>query len=284
MIDLKIAAREITEILEAKRQEYKLTFEEEGHVYTMLDLNGNLRSDWESVSTVEKIFYDEFDDKQKALDMCWGDQNGQKILLEKWKKGSEYATNKGSRAHYELEKYAVQKFKLNKSVRKPIFECDEQQISDSNKMIKAGKEFLNLMESRGCTLIDTEVTLGSNTLGFTGQGDDLWITLAKDKNSIGVIWTDHKTNSVKNLEPQRYNGYLKHPFEEYRDYAISHYYIQLSLYSKLLLDMLKGSKYENIPILGCILDSLRDNGTFEEYRVPKTFIDTILTIDLNKYK
>ena len=283
MMDLNRIAGEIRQILESKRQEYKLSFEEEGHIYTMLDKNGKLKSDWESVSTVEKIFYDEFDAEQKALDMCLGDTMKQQILLNEWSNKADYATNKGSRAHYELEKYAISKFNLSKIVRKPIFECDEQQMTDSDNMIAAGKKFLNLMKERGCILIDTEVTLGSPELGYVGQGDDLWISVTKDKNSFGFLWSDHKTNAVKNLEPQSYNGYLRPPFEKYRNYAVTHYYIQLSLYSKLLLDMLKGSKYENIPILGCVLDSLRDDGTFQEYRVPKSFIDTILKIDINQY-
>lgn len=284
MIDLQIAAEEIRQILERKRQEYKLTFEEDGHIYTMLDSNGKLRSDWESVSAVEKIFYNKFDSEQKSLEMSNGNLSKQQYLLESWRRSGEYATNKGSRAHYELEKYAVKKFGLNKTVRTPIFECDEQQMIDSDNMIIAGKKFLDLMGERGCVLVDTEVTLGSPALGYTGQGDDLWVCLTKDKKSVGILWTDHKSNAVKNLEPQVYNGYLKPPFQEYRDYALTHYYLQLSLYSKLLLDMLKSSKYDNIPILGCILDSLRDNATFQEYRVPKTVIDKILTIDLNKYK
>ena len=80
----------------------------------MLDSKGKLRSDWESVSTVEKIFYDEFDAEQKALDMSNGDVLSQQFLLESWKRAADYATNKGSRTHYELEKYAINKFNLNK--------------------------------------------------------------------------------------------------------------------------------------------------------------------------
>jgi hypothetical protein len=281
MIDLDKTAREINEILEKKRQEYKLSFEEDGHIYTMLDINGKLRTDWLSVSSVEKAFYDEFDSEQKALEMSRGDTEKQKMLLESWKKSGLYATNKGSRVHFELERYALNQFKINKEVREPIFECDEQQMFDSDKMIISGKKFLDLMKKRGCVLIDTEVVLGSPKLNYVGQGDDFWISHTKDKNNVGIIITDHKTNQVKNLVPQSYNGHLKTPFGKYRDYAVTHYYIQLSLYAKLMLEMLKGSKYENISILGCILDSLRDDKTFEEYRVPKEFTNKILEIELS---
>ena len=56
MIDLKIASKEITEILKNKRDELKLTFDEESHTYTMIDKEGKLRSDWPSVSKVMKKF------------------------------------------------------------------------------------------------------------------------------------------------------------------------------------------------------------------------------------
>lgn len=280
MINLEIAAAEINEILENKRKELQLTFEEDEHKYTMLDLNGNLTSDFPSVSGIIKHFHTEFDAHGKSLQMCGGDVEKQKVLLEQWGETANYAANKGSRVHYELEKYILKKNNINKEVRRPNFVVDEQQIKDGDMMIKAGKEFLDLMEKRGCVLLGTEVLLASNEIGLFGQADDFWICLNKTKTKVGFLCTDHKSNKIKNMEPQPYNGFLKEPFEKYVDYAVTHYYIQLSVYSRLLKSMLKGSKYEDIPILGCIIDSLRDDGTFVEYRVPKYFMDTIMTIDL----
>lgn len=284
MIDLNVIAKEIREILENKRKEYELTFKEEGHEYKMLDKNGILRNDFPSVSSVIDEFYTGFDAEEKSLQMSKGDVEAQKILLESWEKAGEYATNKGSRAHYELEKYALKKFGINKRVRKPIFECDEQQMIDSNNMIKAGKSFIDLMKDRGCVLIDTEIVLGSPIFGFVGQGDNFWLSLNKNKDNFGLIITDHKTNKVKNLIIQAYNtDSLYYPFENWISYALTHYYIQLPLYAKLFLDMMIGSKYENIPLLGCVIDSLRDNGECVEYKVPKEFQDKLLNMDLSPY-
>ena len=56
-MDLKKIAQEIREIISQKQKEFQLTFEEESHTYTMLDLNGELKSDFPSVSKVMKIFY-----------------------------------------------------------------------------------------------------------------------------------------------------------------------------------------------------------------------------------
>ncbi|MFN7584083.1 MAG: hypothetical protein ACK5P0_01865, partial [bacterium] len=65
--------------------------------------------------------------------------------------------------------------------------------------------------------------------------------------------------------------------------ALGHYYLQLPLYGKLLLKMLEGSKYENIKLYGCIITLLKDDGNYEEYRVPKDIIETILDMDVQKY-
>jgi hypothetical protein len=47
--------------------------------------------------------------------------------------------------------------------------------------------------------------------------------------------------------------------------------------------MLKGSKYENIKIFGCIVVHLSDEGEFEEFRVPKQIIDTVLDMNVKQY-
>lgn len=277
MINLKKEVDNINELLQEKREKLKLTFTEEGHIYTMLDLYNVLRDDFPSVSTVEKNYYDEFDAAQKALDKSFGNVEGQQELLAEWAAAGKYATDMGSRAHYELEKYILRKNKIKKETREPIYECCEQQIIDSDNMIKAGQKFLDLMESRGCVLLDTEVVLGSPELGFVGQADNFWLCLNKDKTGFGFIITDHKTNKPKNLVPMPYNDNMLSPFNKWISFALTHYYVQLGLYARLFKEMLKGTKYEDIPLLGCILDSLRSDGTFEEYRVPKEFTDYFLT-------
>jgi hypothetical protein len=47
--------------------------------------------------------------------------------------------------------------------------------------------------------------------------------------------------------------------------------------------MLKGTKYENIKLLGCVVVLLRDDSTYTEYRVPQPIINTILSMDIKKY-
>ena len=57
------------------------------------------------------------------------------------------------------------------------------------------------------------------------------------------------------------------PFGEYHDTALGHYYLQLPLYARLLLKMLKGTKYENLKLLGCVIVLLKEDCSFQEYNL-----------------
>lgn len=282
-MDLKIIAKEINELLEKRRQELDLTFVEEDHIYYMRDLDGVLRKTFPSVSKVLKKFYTPFDAEGKALQKCNGDPIEAALLQEEWRQAGSYATNMGSRVHFELESEVVNRNGNYKEVRQPIFECDDAQLLKSDSMIIAGKSFLDLMEERGAILLDTEIVLGDNELGYTGQPDKVWLMWNKDKTSFGIVITDWKTNQPKNFEIQWYTGRMHSPFNEYRDTALSHYYLQLPLYARLLLKMLKGTKYEDIKLLGCVVVLLKEDSTFVEYKVPSQINKTVLELDLKKY-
>jgi hypothetical protein len=47
--------------------------------------------------------------------------------------------------------------------------------------------------------------------------------------------------------------------------------------------MLKGTKYSDIKLFGCIIVLLKENSDFEEFRVPKDVIDTVFSMDMKKY-
>jgi hypothetical protein len=282
-MDLNKISEEINGLLEKRRQELDLTFIEEEHIYYMRDTNGVLTNKFPSVSKVIKKFYKPFDADGMSLRMCNGDPEAAKLLKEEWSKKGSYATNMGSRVHYELETDLIRRFNDYKDVRQPIFECDDEQMIKSDKMIEAGKKFLDLMIERGAVLLDTEIVLGDNELGYTGQPDKVWLMMNKEKTDFGIVVTDWKTNQRKNFEIQHYTSKLHSPFNDFYDTALGHYYLQLPLYAKLLLKMLQGTKYENIKLLGCVIVLLEDNSTFEEFRVPSQINKTILNLDLTKY-
>jgi hypothetical protein len=271
---------EIREILENKRKEFQLTFEEESHKYTMLGLDEELTDSWPSVSKVMKLFYDEFPSEEKAFEMSGGDPEKTEELLNEWKMAGEYSTNIGSRVHFLLEKHSLNMFNYNKTIREPIFNCDAIQITKSDSMVFAGKNFLELMKQRGAHLIDTEIVLGHPELGYVGQGDTGWLIENASKTGFGLIITDYKTNKEKNFLVQKYIKPMRPPFEYLPNNALGHYKTQLPLYGKLLLKMLEGTKYENIKLLGCIIVRLTEDREYVEYRVDKQTMDLILDMDI----
>jgi hypothetical protein len=282
-MDLKKTAQEIREILSKRREEIKLTFIEDEHVYFMKDDDGEVRNNFPSVSKILKKFYEEFPAEEISLKKAKGDVVEQQRLLAEWKAAGDYSTNMGSRVHFFLEKKTLELFDYPKEVREPMFECDFTQILKGDSMINAGNNYLKLMKERGAELLDTEIVLGDPELGYVGQPDKVWLIKSKDEKSFGMIITDWKTNKPKNFEENQFTKRLKPPFQKHPDNALGHYFLQLPFYGKLLKEMLKGSKYEDIKFFGCIIVLLKENSDFEEFRVPKDVIDTVFSLDIRKY-
>jgi len=282
-MDLYKIREEILEIISQKQKEIGITFEEESHKYTMLDIEGNLQSDWPSVSKVLKKFYPEFPTDEAAEKKSKGDPVIKQQLIEEWAAAGDYSTNMGSRVHYILEQESHKIFKIDKVVRKPEFKCDFTQILKGDSMVSAGKKFLKLMENRNVVLLDTEMTLGSQIFGYVGTPDKIWLVINKKGDEFGLLITDYKTNKPKNFVANNFTKPMYQPFEKYPNTALGHYYVQLPLYGKLLLQMLKGSKYENIRLYGCIVVLLREDSEFEEYRVPQDVIDIVLNMNVKDY-
>lgn len=282
-MELNEVAKEIRDLLEKRREDLELTFVEDTHTYYMKDVNGEIKSDFPSVSKVIKYFYDEFDSEGISLKKAQGDPEVQKQLLDEWKAAGDYATNMGSRVHYLLEKKTIDMFGGYKEVRQPIFECDFTQILKGDSMVSAGTNYLNLMVERGAVLLDTEIVLGDPELGYTGQPDKVWLIMNKEQTEFGLVITDWKSNRPKNFEESHFTTRMKYPFQKHPNNALGHYFTQLPFYGKLLLKMLQGTKYENMKLFGCIIVLVKETGEYEEFRVPKDVITTILDMDMKKY-
>jgi len=282
-IDLNEVAKEIREILEKRRLELDLTFVEDTHTYYMKDLDGKVRDNYPSVSKVMKYFYEEFDSEGISLRKAKGDPEVQQQLLDEWKAAGDYSTNMGSRVHYLLEKKTIEMFGSYKEVRQPIFECDFTQILKGDSMVTAGSDYLNLMIERGAVLLDTEIVLGDPELGYTGQPDKVWLIFNKEMTEFGLVITDWKSNKPKNFEESHFTKRMKYPFQKHPNNALGHYFTQLPFYARLLLKMLKGTKYENLKLYGCIIVLVKETGEYEEFRVPKEVINTIMDMDMKRY-
>ena len=282
-MDLQIIAQEIREIVQKKREELELVFYEDKHQYIMKDLDGNLSSDFPSVSKVLKKFYTEFPAEEIALKKAKGNLKEKQRLFDEWKGKGDASTNMGSRVHYYLEKETLERFGIDKNVREPIFECDLFQLAKSESMIEGGKKYLELCEQRELVLLDTEMVLGDPELGYTGQPDKIWLTVNAKGDELGLLITDWKSNQPKNFQTNQYTKSMKDPFDLYPDNALGHYFLQLPFYGKLLLKMLQGSKYENMKLYGCIIVLLTEEKDFVEYRVPKDIINKIIEMDMDFY-
>jgi hypothetical protein len=277
-MNLVEVAKEIREIISKKQEEFGLSFEEEDHIYTM-----NGRTDYPSVSKVLKKFYTEFPVEEASYNKSGGDPIRQQELIEEWAAAGTYSTNMGSRVHFVLENELIKRNGTYKQVRQPEFKCDLTQMMKGDNMIVAGKKYLDLMEERGAVLLDTEMVLGHPDLEYTGQPDKVWLIMNRSKTDFGIVITDWKSNKPKNFVSTKFTKKMLHPFDEYDDTALGHYYIQLPLYGKLLLKMLEGTKYENIPLMGGVIVHLTENVEFKEYRIPRDVVDTILKMDMSEY-
>jgi len=277
-MELKDIVKEIREIISQKQNELGLTFEEENHIYTM-----NGKTDYPSVSKVLKKFYTEFETEKISLKVAGGDPQRQQELIEEWAAAGDYSTNMGSRVHFVLESEVIKKHGSYKDVRQPEFDCDLTQIMKGDNMIVAGKKYLDLMEERGAVLLDTEMVLGHPELGYTGQPDKVWLMMNRDKTEYGIVITDWKTNKPKNFTVTNFTKKMLHPFDDYHDNALGHYYLQLPLYGKLLLKMLEGCKYGNIKLYGCVISHLKEDSLYDEYKVPQKIINTVMDMDMKQY-
>jgi hypothetical protein len=105
----------------------------------------------------------------------------------------------------------------------------------------------------------------------------------KNKTGFGFVITDWKTNKEKNMEVNNFTKPMKKPFENLPNNALGHYNTQLPFYGKLLLKMLEGTKYGNIPLLGGVIVHLTEDTEFKEYRIPRDVVDTILNMDMSEY-
>jgi len=275
---LSDVAKEIRDIILQKQKELGLTFEEENHIYTM-----NGKTDYPSVSKVLKKFYTEFPTEEAAYNKAKGDPIKQQELIEEWAAAGDYSTNMGSRVHFVLESEVIKKHGNYKEVRQPEFKCDLTQIMKGDNMIVAGKKYLDLMEERGAVLLDTEMVLGHPELGYTGQPDKVWLMMNRDKTGFGIVITDWKTNKPKNFTVTNYTKKMLHPFDDYHDNALGHYYIQLPLYGRLLLKMLEGSKYGDIKLYGCVISHLKEDSLYDEYKVPQNIINIVMDMDMKEY-
>lgn len=259
MEELLEIAKDIRDTLNDVRKKRKLTFKEEEHEYSIFDPSKNkIISDLPSVSTLLKKWYTPFDEVSKSIEMMCGDTELAKDLRDKWNLKGKTASEIGSYVHYKLEQYVWSIFDIDKNLRKPEYDLNEESFLEAIKMLNKGINQVHTIINNGFIPLDTEVVMGSVNLGYFGQCDNIW--LGKIKKNIVVLMTDYKTNLEKNFVSQPWNKPMKSPFNHLLDTDLSKYFIQQPLYAQLFKDMLKDTKYSYLDFIGFRIIHTRGEG------------------------
>lgn len=263
-------ADDIRNELEKERVNRQLSFVEETHKYGIYDpINESIIHDMPSVSTLLKNWYTPFDAESKALSKSKGDEEEAKKLIESWQKMGTDASSMGSYAHYKLEQYVWNLYDIDIETRKPFYDMDDEGMSLAQEMLNNGINLIHKIISNGFVPLDTECVMGSIDLGYFGQCDNLWLGYHKGK--LVFLMTDYKTNKSKNFEEAFYNKPMLPPFEKMLDTDLNKYCVQQPLYAQLFTDMLKNTKYKDIPFVGFRILHLRDGG--KSIKIPKWVYD-----------
>ena len=259
---LEQKAKEVRDALEKFRASVNLTFTEENHRYTCDGIDKIV-----SVSGIVSRYHDGFDAEEVSMRMCGYDMAAAEALRAEWAEKGRVARLTGNYVHYHLEKYLVEEFNLDKEVREPILEgIDDAMIKKGNTLILAGKAQTEAMKKRGGILVDTEVVMGSPECGYVGQCDCAWLGQSPD-GSYKLMLTDWKTNKPAKFSESRFTNRLYYPFDASPDNAVGKYSLQIGLYEKLMLSMLKGSSVDDLEFANSIIVSLRQRpkGKYVEY-------------------
>ena len=122
--------------------------------------------------------------------------------------------------------------------------------------------------------------MGDCSLGYVGQPDKVWLVENKQGTDYGFLITDWKTNNPENFKSQRFTKKMLAPFDALDSTALGHYSIQLPLYARLLCKMLEGTDFESKKMLGAIIVLLKEDASFEEFRIPKEITSKVWGLNI----
>lgn len=171
--------------------------------------------------------------------------------------------------------------KYNKKLNDKIFKCFNIEFSttDFNPFLSRNQDIISTIKTNKRTyrtIVSVEEVESVPTKCI--EVDSPSSTFLFSRSLI----VTHNTNKPKNFESHWYTVPMLDPFQDYPDTALSHYFIQLPLYVRLLLSMLKGSKYDDIKFFGGIVVLLKEDGNFVEYRIPKDIYTKVFEIDIKQ--
>ena len=247
-----------------------LEFIEEGHIYNLHNADGTVVEKIPSASTIIARYEPESDWDEIALRYALKYDSTKEQVQRMWHENNIKATNNGSLIHRYAEN--LQKLITNANTEeldiiiKPQYEDgylipygpkQEAVHSYWNELFQIGEIYPLLPECKMYMPLSNKYGIKEI---FCGTGDT---TLAyKFKGKWCIILTDYKTNrSLINDFNRDKNIKMLPPFDNMIDEALSHYTLQLSLYSLMLENL-------GYDVIDRRIIWLKDNGEYEKIKLP----------------
>lgn len=164
-------------------------------------------------------------------------------ILAEWKYKADFACEKGTTCH----EY-IQCLWSGKTWKTLLFDNSEEYKKAVSKIMYQANDFCKDYINRLEHLID-ELPIGSEEYDIASCVDHLFY----NKLTGGLVLVDYKTNSIlkgynDSEYNRRYTKKMKVPLQHLDDNAITHYYIQLSIY-KFLIEKYTGLKVDEMFIV-----------------------------------
>lgn len=237
----------------------KFKFDPEPHIYTFE--NKKLISATTYLQRFTKSFDEDYWSKKKA------EENGvtQEEILNEWKEKRDRSCDLGTMVHEHIENFYM-------NVDLPNID-DEEALERINKFYAIYEERLKNLEP-----IYSELKIFEPEWGIAGTIDQLFYYEGS------VILGDWKTNKKIKTDKDYCFGWLKYPFNNYKENEINKYSLQVSLYRLIL------KKYADIDVDYSFICHIPPKGEPKIYKLKdftkelKQVLDSEIGIPIEKNK
>ena len=191
----------------------------------------------------------------------------QEDVLDQWKYTNLRATVTGSLVHEFAESYGWLKAgfpdKIS-SLCQPAYIKDKQWLIPTRHKEVAAKTFLDTILKDNVYFVGAEFKMHSGYMGIKTRMAgtfDLLTYYDNPNGQGGFILCDYKTNKELMKDYSReHNIVMKEPFSDLIDEPLGHYTLQFAAYQSMLESI-------GIPIIGRVLIWLKDDETYETFRI-----------------
>ena len=176
-----------------------------------------------SVTKLIEEYTNEFDKELIAKKVAQKENKTIKQVLNDWKYKNEFACTKGTTCHeYAQSLWSGEPWLLDNFDFSPKYEVAVYKIKQQ------AENFYNDYKDKWVHLAD-EFIIGSEEYDIASAVDHLFIVDGE------IYLIDYKTNSyMTGVNKEAYKKPMKSPLQHLNDDAITHYYLQLSIYKYLI--------------------------------------------------